>query len=168
VEILQNFHLQDGAQENFTFTGKVIITLNATEPNIKTVVLHQYKLQISDYQFSSGETGSYNDEQYNNITDKWTISVANPIAQTGTTTLTIKFTGVMEDGMEGFYRSYYMQGGQKVWMAATQFQMTEARRAFPCFDVSNFPVPQCWPTSNFLFIAHSHRSPDSSQSTSLR
>lgn len=44
----------------------------------------------------------------------------------------------MEDDMNGFYRSFFYEGGTKIAMASTQFQQTEARRAFPCFDEPGF------------------------------
>ncbi len=36
--------------------------------------------------------------------------------------------------MRGFYRSRYMHEGKEKHMATTQFEATDARRAFPCFD----------------------------------
>jgi len=48
--------------------------------------------------------------------------------------LRLKFSGVLGTGLEGFYRSSYREGNVTRWVAATQFQATDARRAFPCFD----------------------------------
>ena len=36
--------------------------------------------------------------------------------------------------MRGFYRSTYVVDGKESVMATTQFEATDARRAFPCFD----------------------------------
>ncbi|KAI8341908.1 peptidase family M1-domain-containing protein [Chlamydoabsidia padenii] len=49
--------------------------------------------------------------------------------------LDIKFEGILNDQMTGFYRSSYKddQGNTK-YLATTQFQPTDARRAFPCWD----------------------------------
>ncbi|XP_058501683.1 aminopeptidase N-like [Solea solea] len=44
------------------------------------------------------------------------------------------FTGELADDLGGFYRSEYMEDGQKKVVATTQMQPTDARKAFPCFD----------------------------------
>lgn len=61
--------------------------------------------------------------------------------------LEIKFTGIMNNIMAGFYRSKYkptikpsksvpMEGDSHL-MFSTQFESSDARRAFPCFDEPN-------------------------------
>uniref|UniRef100_A0A3Q3BIG4 Aminopeptidase n=1 Tax=Kryptolebias marmoratus TaxID=37003 RepID=A0A3Q3BIG4_KRYMA len=44
------------------------------------------------------------------------------------------FTGELADDLGGFYRSEYEEGGVKKYVATTQMQPTDARKAFPCFD----------------------------------
>ena len=49
--------------------------------------------------------------------------------------LKIKFRGVLNDLLKGFYRSSYKsENGTRMYAAVTQFEPTDARRAFPCFD----------------------------------
>ena len=49
--------------------------------------------------------------------------------------LTQTFTGYLNDKMAGFYRSSYKdQDGNTKYLAVTQMEPTDARRAFPCFD----------------------------------
>lgn len=62
-------------------------------------------------------------------------------------TLTIGFTAIINHDMAGFYRSQYkptVPAAESVprddewhYMLSTQFESTDARRAFPCFDEPN-------------------------------
>ena len=57
----------------------------------------------------------------------------------GTARLDISFRGVLNDRLRGFYRSTYNDdAGRTRTIAATQFQSTDARRAFPCWDEPAF------------------------------
>jgi len=44
------------------------------------------------------------------------------------------FKGILNDKMRGFYRSKYHIDGKEHHMATSQFEATDARRAFPSFD----------------------------------
>src|SRR5262245_1971973 len=49
--------------------------------------------------------------------------------------LTLRFTGILNDRLHGFYRSTYKDAaGASHTIAATQFEATDARRCFPCWD----------------------------------
>ena len=53
----------------------------------------------------------------------------------GPATLVVKFSGVLNDQLRGFYRSQYTDPqGDERFLATTQFEATDARRAFPCWD----------------------------------
>ena len=57
-----------------------------------------------------------------------------PIAP-GAWRLRLRFTGILNDRLHGFYRSSYKDAaGAAHTIAATQFEATDARRAFPCWD----------------------------------
>jgi puromycin-sensitive aminopeptidase len=57
----------------------------------------------------------------------------------GKWTLTISFEGTLNDQLRGFYRSTYKDAsGITQTLAATQFEATDARRAFPCWDEPDF------------------------------
>src|SRR5262249_42717485 len=53
----------------------------------------------------------------------------------GNYALHLSFKGILNDKLRGFYHSSYRdaQGAAK-HLAATQFEATDARRAFPCWD----------------------------------
>jgi len=49
--------------------------------------------------------------------------------------LFLAFSGVLNDKLRGFYRSTFTRSdGSKAMLAVTQFEATDARRAFPCWD----------------------------------
>ncbi|ERE67573.1 importin subunit beta-1 [Cricetulus griseus] len=71
---------------------------------------------------------------YQNEDEKVTLSFPSTL-QTGTGTLKIDFVGELNDKMKGFYRSKYTTpAGEVRYAAVTQFEATDARRAFPCWD----------------------------------
>ncbi|KAG0197201.1 hypothetical protein BGX33_000848, partial [Mortierella sp. NVP41] len=53
----------------------------------------------------------------------------------GAAVLRITYDGILSDKMAGFYRSSYKDAeGNTKYMGVTQFEATDARRAFPCWD----------------------------------
>ena len=52
----------------------------------------------------------------------------------GKATIFLEFQGILNDRLLGFYRSQYKQGGTTKYLATTQFEAADARRAFPCWD----------------------------------
>ncbi|OWY62778.1 hypothetical protein B7486_56615, partial [cyanobacterium TDX16] len=54
---------------------------------------------------------------------------------TGAAELSIAFRGILNDKLHGFYRSTFTDdAGIERTLAVTQFEATDARRAFPCWD----------------------------------
>ncbi|XP_053118204.1 puromycin-sensitive aminopeptidase isoform X3 [Hemicordylus capensis] len=71
---------------------------------------------------------------YQNEDEKVTLSFPSTL-QKGMGTLKIDFVGELNDKMKGFYRSKYTTpSGETRFAAVTQFEATDARRAFPCWD----------------------------------
>jgi tricorn protease interacting factor F2/3 len=52
----------------------------------------------------------------------------------GRLTLIVEYEGQINDRMAGFYRSRYRKDGQTRYIAVTQFEESDARRALPCVD----------------------------------
>jgi aminopeptidase 2 len=71
----------------------------------------------------------------NNDAQVATIKFSNTIPAGSSAQLKLSFTGCLNDNMAGFYRSSYkMSNGETKYIASTQMEPTDARRAFPCFD----------------------------------
>ncbi|CAK9439545.1 uncharacterized protein LODBEIA_P36450 [Lodderomyces beijingensis] len=48
--------------------------------------------------------------------------------------VTITYDALIQNNMAGFYKSSYVEAGKEKLMLSTQFEATDARRAFPCLD----------------------------------
>src|SRR5581483_5370931 len=71
-------------------------------------------------------------------TERATFSFAEEL-QPGAWSLRLSFTGILNDKLRGFYRSSYSDdAGATHSLATTQFESTDARRAFPCWDEPAF------------------------------
>lgn len=112
----------------FTFSGEETILLNVTKA-AKTITLHAAELQISHAEIDN-QKGKVS---YNEKIETATITFSKSIGA-GEKQLNLHFTGILNDKMRGFYRSKYEVSGDTLHMAVTQFESTDARRAFPCFD----------------------------------
>jgi tricorn protease interacting factor F2/3 len=66
--------------------------------------------------------------------EKETLRIMFPEEMAGDMNLKIDYVGQINDRMAGFYRSRYQTEGEERFIAVTQFEESDARRAFPCFD----------------------------------
>ena len=67
----------------------------------------------------------------------WVIQMTEKLPP-NTYRLDFSFESELNQNMAGLYKSEYYKDGQPVGLAATQFQATSARKAFPCFDEPSF------------------------------
>lgn len=119
--------------EDFTFKGEEEIVLTITKP-AKEIILHASELQIDSVEFIQGSTKlKPQNISYDEKSETATIFFNTQI-KTGKGRLKLVFTGILNDKMRGFYRSKYEHEGKDHHMAVTQFESTDARRAFPSFD----------------------------------
>ncbi|XP_055315275.1 aminopeptidase N-like [Sitodiplosis mosellana] len=129
--------LTDIADGKFEFTGMVKITIRALEKT-NTITLHQRQLKISAVQLDSedGDRIQILPPQYDPVTEFLTITTTEKtIWPASKVILTISYKGTLREDTAGFYRSSYTNSdGKKVWLAVTQFESTDARHAFPCYD----------------------------------
>ena len=106
---------------------------------VQVLTLHALDLNIDrgsvTWTSSSGEVRTLKSAILNNAKEQ-TVSFpfgGEPLKGKGS--LSLKWNFVLTDNLCGFYRSKYVDidGTEKV-MAVTQFEATDARRAFPCVD----------------------------------
>ncbi|OGI95077.1 hypothetical protein A2917_01375 [Candidatus Nomurabacteria bacterium RIFCSPLOWO2_01_FULL_42_17] len=114
--------------DNFTFWGMEVITLFILKPT-KILTLHSKELEIETVRIADVYAKISYDEKKETATFLFPKNIL-----AGKNKLIIVFKGILNDKMRGFYRSRYTTGGKEYHMATTQFEATDARRAFPCFD----------------------------------
>ncbi len=113
----------------FTFKGEEEIVLDLRQPT-KSIKLHADELEISSATYNGSAMGNV---LFDSKTETATINFSEELPQ-GVGRLSLSFTGILNDKMRGFYRSKYLIDGKEEHLAVSQFESTDARRAFPCFD----------------------------------
>ena len=118
--------------DNFTFLGEESIVINVSKPTDR-ITVNATELEILGAQLTTGDGVAVTPETINLDDDYETASfVFNQPIEPGTMTLSIQFTGTLNDQLRGFYRSHYTNPeGVQQTLATTQFEATAARRAFP-------------------------------------
>lgn len=117
--------------KNFTFNGKEIITIYCKE-SINSIVLHCAELKIKSCYVRHARTLQKANLKIDVKREELTITIKNKIK--GMAFIEIEFAGNLNDRLLGFYRSQYTQNGKTKFLATTQFEAADARRAFPCWD----------------------------------
>ena len=124
--------------EAATFAGAVEIDIDITEP-VSSLSLNALDLELSPATVRSGDheivsVALATDEKYETAT----FTFDAPLT-VGDATLSLTFTGTLNDLLVGFYLSTFEDTtGVSHRIATTHFEATDARRAFPCWDEPAF------------------------------
>ncbi|MBW2605437.1 MAG: M1 family metallopeptidase [Deltaproteobacteria bacterium] len=116
---------------HFRFSGQVDIELQSLEP-VNRVVLNILELAVWSCKLQTDDKKIPCTFQIN--PEKEELKIDLPETMSGKFFLTIDYQGWINDKMAGFYRSTFETDGHKRYIAVTQFQESDARRAFPCMD----------------------------------
>jgi aminopeptidase N len=117
----------------FDFSGRVTIHIEALE-NTNEITLHYRQLTIVDVklQRATGATLQSNVPFSVNETLEFVIIKPTQRLISGSQyRIVINYIGELRDDDAGFYRSSYLEGTTRKWLATTQFESTDARHAFP-------------------------------------
>ena len=118
--------------DNFTFNGMEIITINLPRAT-NLIILDAAELKIKKCHVEQGTKIITAKASLNKKNERLTVKLTKKIK--GKAKLCIKFTGVLNDRLLGFYKSQYKDNrGKTKYLATTQFEAADARRAFPCWD----------------------------------
>ncbi|KAH8417486.1 hypothetical protein KR222_000997, partial [Zaprionus bogoriensis] len=133
VTLYTNVHLGETG-----FNGSVTISLRVIEET-STIVVHTFQLENFTASIVRADgVGSEIKLDYTQDTDREFLKLhATDVTFPAATNwlLTIKYQGNLRTDNSGFYLSTYKneQGATK-YLATTQFETTNARHAFPCYD----------------------------------
>ena len=102
-----------------------------------SIVLNTLELDIKSATISSDGTEVTSSPKitYDEPTQRTTFSFDKKLSAGSKAQVDITFIGSLNDKLAGFYRSSYKHpDGTTHYLATTQMEPTDARRAFPCFD----------------------------------
>ena len=137
--------------DKFTFTGTETVKLNVRRP-VRQLVLNALELEVADASID-GKALPDSAIKIDKKSELLTLALPSELAA-GDHTLALSFAGkINQQGQGLFYVPYQEHGsGTKKIMLATQFEATDARRFFPCWDEPVFRarfqltvvVPENW------------------------
>jgi aminopeptidase N len=119
--------------DKFTLTGTETVKLNVRSP-VRQLVLNALELEVADASID-GKALPDSAIKIDKKNELLTLALPSELAA-GEHTLALSFTGkINQQGQGLFYVPYQEHGsGTKKIMLATQFEATDARRFFPCWD----------------------------------
>ena len=115
-----------------TFTGDEIIHVNVLQPS-SNVILNAAELQFQEVSVTSHAVTQTARVSLDPDKEQATLAFEQQLPA-GPAEIHIRFTGILNDKLRGFYLSK----SERRNYAVTQFESTDARRAFPCFDEPAF------------------------------
>lgn len=119
--------------DNASFVGTVGIDVDVETPT-STVTLNAIELEIHDATVTQGDRKLFCKVSLDEDRERAAIKVDGMLDE-GPARVELSFTGILNDDLRGFYRSVYTNdAGEEKVIATTQFEATDARRAFPCWD----------------------------------
>ena len=120
------------------FHGRVTITVTVVQPTT-AIVMNAAELSVSQAYVENDRKQRLDASiELDEALQRCRLTFAQSVTP-GTWRVVVVFHGTLNDKLRGFYRSTYKDAsGATRTMAATQFEATDARRAFPCWDEPDF------------------------------
>jgi puromycin-sensitive aminopeptidase len=123
--------------EKFTFSGEESVAITVNE-STSEILLNALEMEIDSVRVERGNTSLPGKVELDAKKERAALRFDKAL-EAGEWTLHIVFSGILNDKLHGFYRSQYEDpSGKTHTVATTQFESTDARRAFPCWDEPEF------------------------------
>ncbi len=121
-----------------TFSGRVEIDVDVNE-STPELTLHAKELTLGAATLSCAGTSFRSVVPVFDTTYETATFAFDTPLPAGPATVEIAFTGILNDQLVGFYRSTFIDSaGTSHTIATTQFEHSDARQAFPCWDEPSF------------------------------
>ena len=120
--------------KTFTFTGEQTIDIEIVTPTAR-IELNAAELEVTGVSFRrNGQSTPAASVSLDADTETAILDFGKTLSP-GPAQIEMRFSGILNDRLVGFYRSEYQDAeGKTRHLATTQFEPTDARRAFPCWD----------------------------------
>ncbi len=120
------------------FAGEEKVLLQIQEP-VREIILNAADLELKSVSIKGSSSTTVQGEAVLDAeNEQATLKFAQEL-NPGRWELRLTFSGILNDKLHGFYRSTYKDAnGKEKALASTQFESTDARRAFPCWDEPAF------------------------------
>ncbi|HEY3427932.1 MAG TPA: M1 family metallopeptidase [Acidimicrobiia bacterium] len=116
-----------------TFSGAESVAIEVLEPT-DSIVLNSHEIEIQSAKVRRGDLTIEAAVSYEPEAQRARLAF-NQTLGPGPGELDLEFTGLLNDQLVGFYKSTFTDvDGNEQPIATTQFEATDARRAFPCWD----------------------------------
>lgn len=123
--------------DDFTVTGSVDIQCMVTEGGVDYVALHAKDMSVAEDGHrllrADGQEVEHSPIWYPE-NDFFVFNLSRHL-DPGPLSIHMRFNYTLREVLNGFYQSSYVDAANRTqYLATTQFEATDARKAFPCFD----------------------------------
>ncbi|XP_029317139.1 aminopeptidase Ey-like [Cottoperca gobio] len=133
--------LKPDANGLYIFTGHSVVVFRCVKET-DLIIIHSNKLNLTKFEGHLAKLTGLNGATAPGLKTSWleiptqflVLQLNSPLQAGSSYELFTDFVGELADDLGGFYRSEYLEDGEKKVVATTQMQPTDARKAFPCFD----------------------------------
>ncbi|XP_067451850.1 aminopeptidase Ey-like [Thunnus thynnus] len=133
--------LKLNADNLYIFTGNSTVVFRCVK-DTDLILIHSNKLNLTTFDGHLAKLRGLNGATAPSLNKTWleaptqylVIQLSSLLQAGSMYELFTEFVGELSDDLGGFYRSEYIEDGEKKVVATTQMQPTDARKAFPCFD----------------------------------
>ncbi len=121
--------------DSFQVTGSVLVDCSVTS-NVDYVAIHVKDMDVTpnSHRLTRDNKPIAHNQVWYRKNDFFIFNLSQPLSP-GPVAISMRFNYSLRTDLAGFYRSSYQTAERTTrYLATTQFEPTDARRAFPCFD----------------------------------